>query len=41
MKKFVLMAVSLAVFGAMFIVSPDVNEHPNRIVLYTDIDTGH
>ncbi|MFB6367783.1 hypothetical protein [Paenibacillus sp. MZ04-78.2] len=40
MKKFILlMALSLAVIGTMFVVSPDAN--PGQKILYNDIDTGH
>ncbi|WP_281180335.1 hypothetical protein [Paenibacillus tianmuensis] len=42
MKKFILLVtLSLTVCGTMFIVPPDINKPPNRIILYSDVDTGH
>lgn len=41
MKKFILlMALSLAVVGSVFVVSPDANKHVSRIILYSDMDPG-
>ncbi|WP_281180346.1 hypothetical protein [Paenibacillus tianmuensis] len=42
MKKFVLlMALSLAVVGTVFVVSPDENRSPGLMILYSDVDGGH
>lgn len=42
MKKFVLLvALSFTILGTLFIISPDVNKSPNRVILLSDVDTGH